>query len=186
MILLIFHLVLSSFTFDGVDIGMADKILRWNVERYPNGGLSPLSLYLGACSSPQPGVFFLFGEGRLSLRRSQPRQAIACYERAMGAQDQYANLHHISHWEMAIARLALWELAPALASWRALEAGATWSKATYAYGAAACLLELGGAPGADEARRLLARVPELRQRIAGKSIPLEVRRAACLHAHARR
>jgi hypothetical protein len=35
--LLIFHLVLSSFTFDGVDIEMAQKILDWNLKRYPNG-----------------------------------------------------------------------------------------------------------------------------------------------------
>ena len=37
MSLLIFHLVLSSFTFDGVDIGVASKILKWNLKRYPNG-----------------------------------------------------------------------------------------------------------------------------------------------------
>lgn len=40
MALVIFHLVLSSFTFDGVDVMMAQKILDWNVERYPNGALS--------------------------------------------------------------------------------------------------------------------------------------------------
>jgi hypothetical protein len=37
MALLIFHLVLSSFTFDGVDIAVASKILKWNLKRYPNG-----------------------------------------------------------------------------------------------------------------------------------------------------
>ena len=37
MSLLIFHLVLSSFTYDGVDILMAQKILDWNLKRYPNG-----------------------------------------------------------------------------------------------------------------------------------------------------
>jgi hypothetical protein len=35
--LLVFHLVLSSFTFKGVDIDMADKIVRWNLKRYPEG-----------------------------------------------------------------------------------------------------------------------------------------------------
>jgi hypothetical protein len=42
--LLIFHLVLSSFTFDGVDIAMAQKILDWNLRRYPNGKV--LRMYL--------------------------------------------------------------------------------------------------------------------------------------------
>jgi len=37
--LLIFHLVLSSFTFDGIDITIADKILKWNLKRYPNGAI---------------------------------------------------------------------------------------------------------------------------------------------------
>lgn len=37
MALLIFHLVLSSFTFEGVDIHMAQKILDYHIERYPNG-----------------------------------------------------------------------------------------------------------------------------------------------------
>jgi hypothetical protein len=37
MALLIFHLVLSSFTFDGVDLSMAQKVLEWNLKRYPDG-----------------------------------------------------------------------------------------------------------------------------------------------------
>jgi hypothetical protein len=47
MMLLIFHLVLSSFTFDGVDIAMAQKILDWNLRRYPNGKV--LRVSLGFC-----------------------------------------------------------------------------------------------------------------------------------------
>lgn len=37
MALLMFHLVMSSFTFAHVDISMAEKILNWNLKRYPNG-----------------------------------------------------------------------------------------------------------------------------------------------------
>lgn len=37
MALLIFHLVLSSLTFEGVDIHMAQKILDYHIGRYPNG-----------------------------------------------------------------------------------------------------------------------------------------------------
>lgn len=49
--LLMFHLVISSFTFQGVDIPLASKILEYNLERYPDS------------------VFFLFGAGRLGLIR---------------------------------------------------------------------------------------------------------------------
>ncbi|TRM66925.1 hypothetical protein BD626DRAFT_396622 [Schizophyllum amplum] len=162
MALLIFHLVMSSITFDGIDIGMAQRILDWNLRRYPNG------------------VFFLFGAGRLALIHSQPRKAIEFYTRAMEAQKQYRNLHHISHWEMAISNLALWDLEASRKCWEVLEAEATWSKSIYSYGLAVCLLE--SAESMDEkeaaARReraatLMAKVPSVRQRIAGKSIPLE-------------
>ncbi|KAL1748304.1 hypothetical protein HDZ31DRAFT_79835 [Schizophyllum fasciatum] len=169
MALLIFHLVASSVTFDGVDVKMAEQILEWNLMRYPNG------------------VFFLFGAGRLALIHSQPQRAIEYYTRAMEAQSQYRNLHHISHWEMAIANLALWDLDASLKCWEVLEKEATWSKAIYSYGLAVCLLESAdslsaeGTPAAQQeadgrrerAAVLMNRVPALRQRIAGKSIPLE-------------
>lgn len=37
MSLLIFHLVLSAFTFEGVDVRKAARVLEWNLKRYPNG-----------------------------------------------------------------------------------------------------------------------------------------------------
>jgi hypothetical protein len=39
MTLLIFHLFLSSFTHNGVDVMMAQKIVDWNLKRYPEGKL---------------------------------------------------------------------------------------------------------------------------------------------------
>lgn len=48
-----------------------------------------------------------------------------------------------------------------------------WSKAVYAYGVAALLVQLGGEANQAEGLRLMTEVPKLRQRIAGKSIPLE-------------
>ncbi|KAF5353270.1 hypothetical protein D9756_007772 [Leucocoprinus leucothites] len=155
MALLIFHLVLSSFTFDGVDITVADKVLKWNLKRYPNG------------------VFFLFGAGRLALCQSQPAKAVYYYTQAMESQKQYRNLHHISFWEIAIANLALWDIPSSLKCWTDLRAEATWSKAIYTYGMAVCLLEVGDDAQKKEAAKLLEKVPALRQKIAGKSIPLE-------------
>lgn len=155
MTLLVFHLVLSGYTYEGVDIRMAQKILNYHLKRYPNG------------------VFFLFGEGRLSLCRRQPAHAIECYKKAMEAQSQYRNLHHISFWEMAMAYLALWDIPASIDCWKHLEAEATWSKATYTYGMAASLLQLEDEKRKKEAAELMAKVSGLRQRIAGKSIPLE-------------
>ena len=71
------------------------------------------------------GVFFLLAEGRLSLSRSQPARAIACYQKAMKVQSQYRNLHHISFWEMANSHLALWQVEESLQCWRSLHKEST-------------------------------------------------------------
>ncbi|KAG7451588.1 uncharacterized protein BT62DRAFT_984650 [Guyanagaster necrorhizus] len=153
MSLMVFHLFLSDFTFEGVDISMAEKIIYWNAKRYPDG------------------VFFLFGRGRLALIRSQPKEAIGYYTRAMEVQTQYRNLHHLSYWEMAVANLALWDMAASLECWKVLEKESTWSKAVYTYGMAVCLIE--GSAQSDEARSWIEKVPDCRQKVAGKSIPAE-------------
>lgn len=75
MTLLIFHLVLSAFTFTGVDLDMAETILNWNLKRYPTGrshppflliicdtqALSPIQAFSGCtvkgdfyCTKPNP------------------------------------------------------------------------------------------------------------------------------------
>ncbi|KAF8867713.1 hypothetical protein CPB84DRAFT_1859129 [Gymnopilus junonius] len=145
MSLLIFHLVLSSFTFSGVSIPLASRILSYNLARYPTA-----------------------------------KEAIGYYERAMQAQGQYRNLHHVSYWEIAVANFALWEVGEGARCWRELEREATWSKAIYSYGLAVCLIEVGNTKedekerkeSLEEAARLMEKVPSLRQKIAGKSIPL--------------
>lgn len=152
MMLLVFHLVLSAYTFEGIDVNMARRVVEWNLERYPNS------------------VFFLFGAGRLALVRSQPERALEHYARAAQCQSQYRSMHHISWWESAIASFALWDVKASKEWWSRLRAEATWSKATYTYGEAACLASLGEH---DAAADLMAKVTGLRQRIAGKSIPIE-------------
>ena len=49
-----------------------------------------------------------------------------------------------------------------------------WSKAIYAFGVAICTSHLYGNEKKAEISNLFAEVPRLIQRIAGKSIPLEV------------
>jgi len=71
------------------------------------------------------GVFFLLAQGRLSLSRSQPAHAIACYQKAMTVQSQYRNLHHLSFWEMAVLHLTLWEVEESLKCWRNLHKEST-------------------------------------------------------------
>ena len=51
----------------------------------------------------------------------------------------------------------------------------TWSKSIYTYGMAVCLLDSGDEGDRAEAIEAMQKVQGLRQKIAGKSIPLEVR-----------
>lgn len=88
----------------------------------------PVLLYTPAESlTCVPGVFFLFGAGRLALVRSQPRRALEYYARATQAQTQYRNMHHISWWESAIANLALWNVDTSKGWWNRLRGEATAS-----------------------------------------------------------
>ena len=128
MCLLIFHLVLSGFTFNGIDINMAQKVLDWNLKRYPNGMSLVSKLSTARYLSPEAGVFFLFAQGRMSLVRSQPAKAIEYYRKAADAQQQYRNLHLISFWEIAVANLALWDVQQSLDCWVVLKAEATVSQ----------------------------------------------------------
>ncbi|KAH8831470.1 hypothetical protein DL96DRAFT_1587977 [Flagelloscypha sp. PMI_526] len=167
--MLIFHLVLSTFTFECVDIDFAEKLVRWNIRRWPDG------------------IFPLLASGRLALTRSQPVKAIQYYEKALNSQKQYRNLWHMCWWELAIAHLCLWQVEESLGRWKSLMGEATWSRTVYTYGYACCLLQLATTPGLSreelskekklamikEAKELMEKVPNLRQKIAGKSIPLE-------------
>ena len=75
---------------------------------------------------------------------------------------------------MAICNFALWDIQAALDCWKKLADEATWSKACYYYGAAVCLLELGGKENVEKASKFLDLVPGALNRIVGKSIPIEV------------
>ncbi|KAF8632740.1 hypothetical protein AX15_001709 [Amanita polypyramis BW_CC] len=150
--LLIFHLVLSNITSEGIDVALAQKILDWNLKRYPNS------------------IFFLLAAGRISLRYAQPKRSISFNSRAIESQSQYRNLRHISLWEIGLANLALWDVKEALKSYRVLANESTWSKSVYTYSMVVCMLESGEM---EEAMKVMQTVPGLRQKVAGKSIPLE-------------
>jgi hypothetical protein len=163
MVLLLFHLVFSGFTFDGVDIEFSSHILDWNATRFPSG------------------VFFLFGQGRMALFRADPKASIEFYTRALDVvQTQFKSLQGISLWELAVAHLAMWgegHIQESLECWRKLKAEAGWSKAVYTYGLACCLVELSEDDDEKEkeGRKMMESVPGLMKKIAGKSIPMEVR-----------
>ncbi|CAE6371506.1 unnamed protein product [Rhizoctonia solani] len=147
LVLVVFHLVMSGFTREGVDVDEAENIVEWNLQHYPQS------------------IFFLFGKGRLYVTRSQPDLAIPIYEGArakINGQKGYEQLGSVMLWEMALCHLSLGRWRESAACWKQMKDTAKWSKA--------------GNLSQDEQQEvdaLMKEVPTLRQRIAGKSIPLE-------------
>ncbi|CAE6377071.1 unnamed protein product [Rhizoctonia solani] len=160
LVLIVFHLVMSGFTREGVDVHEAENIVEWNLQHYPQS------------------IFFLFGKGRLHVTRSRPDLAIPIYEDArskINGQKGYEQLGSVMLWETALCHLSLGRWKESAECWKQMKETAKWSKAVYAYGRAACLLQAGNLSPEEqkEVDSLMSEVPTLRQRIAGKSIPLE-------------
>ncbi|KAH8914915.1 hypothetical protein BT69DRAFT_1310518 [Atractiella rhizophila] len=153
MALLFYFLVISTYLpVTGVDIELADAILHYNLARYPQG------------------VFFLYFSGRLYATRTESERAVKQFNLAIKAQREYIQLQHICLWDMALTNMANYQFASAYDQLNILAKESNWSKAIYAYAKAVMLYETGDK---EKATAIMKTVPDLMQRIAGKSIPLE-------------
>ncbi|KAN0063269.1 hypothetical protein ACQY0O_004433 [Thecaphora frezii] len=161
--LLMYHLVISTFIpVNGVDIAFADKVLHYNLKRYPEG------------------VFFLYFSGRLYSTQALSERAVTQFETARDVQKEYVQLKHICVWDLALCHMSLCQWQSAYENFKIMAEENNWSKAVYNYGRAAMLYErarAGDNAGDDEAMQeaadLFQKIPNLTQRIAGKSIPME-------------
>lgn len=151
--ILLYHLVISTFLpVGGVDIDFADKVLHYNLERYPQG------------------VFFLYFSGRLYSTQSLAERAIVQFKAARDVQKEYVQLQHICVWDMSLCHMSLTQFDRAAHCFDVLLKDSNWSKCVYSYGQAANLYSSGRK---DDAGKQFSTVPDKMQRIAGKSIPME-------------
>ncbi|CAG8490922.1 6881_t:CDS:2, partial [Ambispora gerdemannii] len=154
--LLAYHLVISNLVpVVDTDISFASKILDYNLQRYPNG------------------VLFLYFSGRLNQTECYIDKAIVQYKKAIEIQRQWKQLHHMCYWEMALNYQCLMNFERAYECFETLCEESMWSKCVYLYQQAVCLYTLGRPEDMDRVIQMMKKVPELTQRIAGKSIPLE-------------
>ncbi|GAA5939896.1 hypothetical protein JCM1841_000520 [Sporobolomyces salmonicolor] len=154
MVLLMHHLVISNFLpVGGVDVPTAANILHYNLERYPTG------------------IFFLYFAGRLHSTETQLDEAVKSFHMAIQAQREYIQLGHICYWDLGLVSFAMANWAKGYECFNILDKESNWSKAIYAYSKAVCLYEEG--TDLAKANEIIKHVPDLMQRIAGKSIPLE-------------
>lgn len=156
MSLLMYHLRVSTFIpAPRVDIDIAARVLEYNLELYPYG------------------IYFLYFKGRFKSIQAYPEDAIEAFREARDIQEEYVQLKHICYWDISLCHMSLQDWYGAFNDFTVLADENNWSKAIYNYARAAALYQYGDNTQREEARAIMARVPKLRQKIAGKSIPLE-------------
>ncbi|XP_070563141.1 tetratricopeptide repeat protein 39B-like isoform X3 [Ptychodera flava] len=153
-----YHSIISYAigTGDG-DIDYSQRILKPCLEKYPNGAI------------------FLFFEGRLQEIQSNTVDAIYKLEESINSQEEWKQFHHICYWELMWCYAFRMDWLMACRYAEILYKDSRWSKATYAYLKAAflCMMPDPTAETILKLQKLFSEIPELKQRIAGKSIPFE-------------
>ncbi|WAR24830.1 TT39B-like protein [Mya arenaria] len=120
-----------------------------------DGDIDMADRLLQPCLQTYPkGALFLFYAGRVAEIRGQIDEAVEKFEESIASQQEWRQFHHLCYWELIFK--GDWLMGMKYAEILCRES--RWSKATYTY---------------QKATFLMMEVPRLKQRIAGKSIPIE-------------
>uniref|UniRef100_A0A1A9VR88 Tetratricopeptide repeat protein 39B n=1 Tax=Glossina austeni TaxID=7395 RepID=A0A1A9VR88_GLOAU len=139
------------------DLVLCDDILQTQLQRYPHG------------------AWFLFFKGRLEFMRGNLGSAEYWYKMSWRSQNVWPQFHHMSFWELLWVNCLKvdWREASLYASY--LVESSKWSPTIYSYQKAAIMLMLPNLTH-DENQiidTLMTTAPTYKQRIAGKSLPME-------------
>lgn len=182
MTLLAYILYISTLVPTGrIDTALAARVLEFNQDLYSNGS------------------FFLLFQGRLKTIQTLEEEAVKYYWKSINSQQEAVQLHHIcascyssipptmctdisnmQHWDLGIIYMAMGDMSAAHSSFSIIYQSSNWSKAVYAYAAAASLYDEAvqsnpiDSTKREQAAKLMREVPGHKKRIAGKSIPMEV------------
>ncbi|XP_030379809.1 tetratricopeptide repeat protein 39B-like [Scaptodrosophila lebanonensis] len=156
--LLGYHLmVVAMLSHQHGDLTLCQDILSAMLEKYPNG------------------VWILFFKGRLEFIKGNLVDGETWYIKSWRSQDVWPQFHHLTFWDL------LW-LNCLQKKWKEADVYATnllqksnWSRSIYAYQLAVIKLMHKNPSQSDigEIEGLMRDVPTCRQRIAGKSLPME-------------
>ncbi|XP_022914988.2 tetratricopeptide repeat protein 39B-like isoform X2 [Onthophagus taurus] len=162
MVLLGYHLitmyVLSDVhVADGFDI--CEKILANQSSKYPNG------------------VWFNFFKGRMEFMKCNLDGAIEWYTKAWKSQDKWEQFHHFCYWELTWVNCLKQEWGQAEQFTTYLIEKSKWSRTSYCYQKFAIMLMSCNNKPNDQQKatieELLKKTIKYKQRVAGKSIPIE-------------
>ncbi|XP_077269828.1 tetratricopeptide repeat protein 39B [Temnothorax americanus] len=157
--LLTYNLIISFILShsDG-DLDWCEQVLEQELSVYPNS------------------VWFLFFKGRLELTRANFEECIDWYIKSWKSQNVWPQFGILCYWELMWAHCSMqqWSKADTYATMLAEESN--WSRTIYLYQKAAILLMQKPSTWSAEKQRvdsLMMEAPVYKQRIAGKSLPLE-------------
>ncbi|CAH1118748.1 unnamed protein product [Phaedon cochleariae] len=121
-------------------------------------------------------VWFLFFEGRMNLLLGNLDSSKDWYIKSWRSQNVWPQFHHICFWELVWVHCLKIEWREALVYCQQLLEKSKWSRSLYSYQKAVimCMIkeELTQSE-LDEMNKLMKNVPRYKQRIAGKSLPME-------------
>uniref|UniRef100_A0AC35GN34 Uncharacterized protein n=2 Tax=Panagrolaimus sp. PS1159 TaxID=55785 RepID=A0AC35GN34_9BILA len=138
------------------DIPFCDRLIAPLVQAHPRGAI------------------VLFLKARLYLIKGDIDNAIYFYNRSIEVQSFYKQFHHVCYWELLFANCYLKKWDRAANHAKKLLEESKWSRCCYTYMLATLIDADKSTPKREETvRYLLDKVPKIRLRIAGKSIPVE-------------
>ncbi|OAD69218.1 hypothetical protein PHYBLDRAFT_87937, partial [Phycomyces blakesleeanus NRRL 1555(-)] len=162
MVLMAYHIMLSKVVpLSDADPEIASKVLAYNLGLYPSG------------------VFFLFFSGRQLSSLGQFEDAKDQYRRAIDTQKDWKQLQHMCFWELGLLHLMQHQWQEGAKVYAMLTIESNWSKAVYTYLEATALhLYTQSQSRSDpvivkKVATMMRSVDGAKQKIAGKSIPLE-------------
>ncbi|KAI8968137.1 hypothetical protein BDB01DRAFT_726650 [Pilobolus umbonatus] len=156
MALLAYHLILSKLVpISDVDDELAARILNYSLDVYPDG------------------IFFLYFSGRQLGSLGELEEAKTQYNRAIESQEDWKQLQHLCYWELGLIHLLLMDYAEALECYTNLQRESNWSKSVYYYLQSISAFMVSTEDSKEIACEMMAKVTSAKQKIAGKSIPLE-------------
>ncbi|KAL3868152.1 hypothetical protein ACJMK2_040986 [Sinanodonta woodiana] len=139
------------------DIDLASRVLHPCLQNYPKGAM------------------FLFFAGRIEEVRGNIEKAIVKFEDSIESQQEWKQFHHLCFWELMWCHVFRCDWLMGMKYAERLCKESRWSKATYTYLKASFLMMCEDQTEDTRAHIdfLMGEVPKLKQRIAGKSIPIE-------------
>ncbi|CAG9761116.1 unnamed protein product [Ceutorhynchus assimilis] len=140
------------------DMEICEDILEKQLKKYPKG------------------VWFLFFQGRMEFMKGNLDESIKYYTKSWKSQDIWPQFHHVCFWELLWVHCLKCEWKEALKFISILYNESKWSKCLYSYQKAVIMIMLKGELTYGELFELddlLKQVPKYKQRIAGKSLPME-------------